>query len=433
MNGLRISIMKNFKKPKIEALKKLFLKNSISELSEGLDLFLSAKPNDTEGLNLLGLLEQKKGNMQEARRIFDELYERNPTSAGILLNLGGLINELGDSALAISRFKKAIALNPGRELAELTFKALGQAQKSSGQKEEALDSFHKGLALEGALKDEFQLEIAHHYRSTENYHQAIKAFEGLCIRESRVHQLECIYRTENIPLFQQKAKALVAEGKPNPLLGALIAHSNASLETMYENPFCKNPLSMVFQGVLPADKLTDNLISSLVRFSESPNIDFSHQPLLTNGRQSYGNVLKSGEPFVADLEAIIMTCVKHYRKKFHAVNEPFLKKWPANFMIYAWLVNIRPSGQLRAHMHKEGWLSGSIYLDIPKTQNTNEGAISFSLHDGELPKFNYSFPEVSLPVTKRQVVMFPSSLFHRTLEFKGKTNRVSLAFDVIPI
>lgn len=424
--------MKNADQPTIESLKKLFLQNSISELSQRLDQFLSAKPNDLDALNLLGLLEQRKGNVEEARRIFEQLYEKNPGSAGILLNLGSLINELGDSALAISKFKRAIALKPDKGLTELTFKALGQAQKTSGQQEEALESFRNGLAVGGSLKDEFQLEIAHHYRIMEDYQQAVKAFEGLNIQASDIHQLECIYRTANISLFQERAKALVAKGRPNPLLGALIAHSNVSLETTYDNPFCKNPLNMIFQGLLPAEKLSNELINSLVRFSEKQNIKFNPQPLLTNGNQSYGNLLQSGESFVADLETIILACVKHYRKKFQKTNEPFLKKWPAKFIIYAWLVNIKSSGHLRPHMHKEGWLSGSIYLDVPKRQKNNEGGISFSLHDGKLPKFNHAFPEVSISVEKRQVIMFPSSLFHRTLEFKAKTNRVSLAFDVIP-
>lgn len=83
-------------------------------------------------------------------------------------------------------------------------------------------------------------------------------------------------------------------------------------------------------------------------------------------------------------------------------------------------------------MHKEGWLSGSIYLDVPQNINPDEGGISFSLDGGNLPTFNTQFPQISVPVRKREVLMFPSSLFHKTLSFGGIKNRVSLGFDVMP-
>ena len=114
-------------------------------------------------------------------------------------------------------------------------------------------------------------------------------------------------------------------------------------------------------------------------------------------------------------------------------NENELKQWPQKFELYAWLVNIEPSGHLQAHMHKEGWLSGSIYLDVPEGNvKSTSGGISFGFDGAGLPVFNTSFTETPFSVRKRQVVMFPSSLFHRTLPFAGARNRVSLAFDVIP-
>jgi hypothetical protein len=89
-------------------------------------------------------------------------------------------------------------------------------------------------------------------------------------------------------------------------------------------------------------------------------------------------------------------------------------------------------GHLDPHIHKEGWVSGSLYLEVPSNTQGKEAAISFSLHGANYPCDSTDFPEKFVEVSKRKICMFPSSLFHKTTEFKSKGRRVTLAFDVIP-
>ena len=42
-------------------------------------------------------------------------------------------------------------------------------------------------------------------------------------------------------------------------------------------------------------------------------------------------------------------------------------------------------GSLSGHMHKEGWLSGSLYLSRPPRTLNNDGDIVFSLHGSNYP------------------------------------------------
>jgi tetratricopeptide (TPR) repeat protein len=202
--------------PGFNYLTKLFLDGALEELSSELERFLCADPSNLDGLNLLGLLEKKKGNVNEARKIFENLCERHPNSVGVLSNLGNLIAEQGNSTSAIAIFIKALALKPGKSQAEIIFKGLGLAQKSLGLDKEAIKSFKKGLRLRGPLNAELQLEIAHIYRKREDYYQAITAFDRIDIRASKIHQLECIYRIKDTTLFKEKLVALAGERKPNP-------------------------------------------------------------------------------------------------------------------------------------------------------------------------------------------------------------------------
>ena len=84
-------------------------------------------------------------------------------------------------------------------------------------------------------------------------------------------------------------------------------------------------------------------------------------------------------------------------------------------------------------MHKLGWLSGSIYLKIPTGSSSSEGNIVFSLNGGDYPTGSKIFPERELDIKTGDIVLFPSSIFHRTLPFDSDENRVTLAFDIKPL
>ncbi len=93
---------------------------------------------------------------------------------------------------------------------------------------------------------------------------------------------------------------------------------------------------------------------------------------------------------------------------------------------------MKKQGNLLAHMHKHGWISGSIYLRIPEKAKENEGDIKFSTHGGDYPHDNKLFPSKIVDLKKGNIVMFPSSLFHSTIPFSSNEDRITLAFDVIP-
>ncbi len=89
-------------------------------------------------------------------------------------------------------------------------------------------------------------------------------------------------------------------------------------------------------------------------------------------------------------------------------------------------------GNLNGHMHKEGWLSGAIYIDLPDKNKKNEGDIEFSLHGANYPHDGKSYTTEILEINKGDIVFFPSSLFHSTIPFHSDYQRITLAFDIIP-
>ena len=114
-------------------------------------------------------------------------------------------------------------------------------------------------------------------------------------------------------------------------------------------------------------------------------------------------------------------------------DEIFLISLAAEFPKAIWIIDIKKGGNLKSHMHKLGWLSGSLYLNIPKKEDPSEGNIVFSLHGADYPHDDKIFPSKEVDINKNDIVLFPSSIFHHTLPFNSEENRVTLAFDVYPV
>ena len=83
-------------------------------------------------------------------------------------------------------------------------------------------------------------------------------------------------------------------------------------------------------------------------------------------------------------------------------------------------------------MHKEGWLSGSLYLKLSKLEGSSEGNIIFDLDGADYPTDGRDFPSKELNIEQGDIVLFPSSIFHKTVPFNSAERRVTLAFDVKP-
>ena len=84
-------------------------------------------------------------------------------------------------------------------------------------------------------------------------------------------------------------------------------------------------------------------------------------------------------------------------------------------------------------MHKQGWLSGSLYLNLQKDPGSSQGNIIFDLDGGGYPKNAQVFQPKEFIIEKGDIILFPSSIFHKTVPFESLEHRITLAFDVKPI
>ena len=73
-----------------------------------------------------------------------------------------------------------------------------------------------------------------------------------------------------------------------------------------------------------------------------------------------------------------------------------------------------------------------VYLKTIASTNNNEGAIELSIHGYDLPIIRKNYPRKIHQPQKGDIILFPSSLFHRTIPIETEAERCVVAFDLYP-
>jgi|TARA_B100002052_G_scaffold124677_1_gene114474 tetratricopeptide (TPR) repeat protein len=380
--------------------------------------------------NLLALGYRYTNNVEAALKIYEDLLRLNPGNFLLSTNLGNLYMAIGKISKAIDCFEVAFKKEPNHVS---NLEALAIAYQDTGRNKEAIDCFKKVLALDEG-KESARYHLARMLVRLNYYSEAIEHFDKTNYGLSKSHLLECLYYLGDKDKFYEHYRELINRKIINPLMASIGSHASIRFNiSNKENPFCSDPFNYIKkQNITDNNELNDDLISSILEFHKSGESDPKSQPLLSNGKQSSGNIFLNQRNDIQLLKKILENKVKNYLKEFSTSNEGFIINWPKNFKIYGWLVSISSGGKLSAHIHKEGWLSGSLYFKMPSKKTKNEGNIVFSLDGANYPTDGKKFDKKSVDVNKGDLVLFPSSLFHHTIPFKSNEERVTFAFDIIP-
>jgi len=98
----------------------------------------------------------------------------------------------------------------------------------------------------------------------------------------------------------------------------------------------------------------------------------------------------------------------------------------------SWYVRLTQGGYQDAHMHSLGWLSGVVYLSTIEHPANGEGSIEFGLHGYDYKILNKNIPKEQYQPSNGDLVLFPSSLFHKTIPVRQNCDRSVIAFDLMP-
>ena len=91
---------------------------------------------------------------------------------------------------------------------------------------------------------------------------------------------------------------------------------------------------------------------------------------------------------------------------------------------------MKSGGELQPHIHSQGWLSGSIYINIPPKSKADSGNLVVAVGREEDAIDTRINSKKIINVVTGSVVLFPASLMHHTIPFESEEERIVLAFDV---
>jgi|TARA_Y100000996_G_scaffold135046_2_gene102610 tetratricopeptide (TPR) repeat protein len=417
-------------KRKIEEIVNLYENNDFKELNKACEKFLSEFPNSPLGWNLYALSFKNLGNLQKAMKIYENLISENPQTPTLMTNLANIYSDIGRQVDAEKLYKKAIKLDPKSINA---INGLGMVYQIMGKLEESIRSFSSILDFD--MNNKYaNFNLAESYRKIGKYDEAIDCYSKAENPLSKSHMLECIYRVKDKNFFTNQLSLLNQENELlNPLMSCIISHASIRYDESFDNPFCNDPIDYIrVSDITENDHYDINVINQIINIQKTESIDDKPQPLLNGGKQTSGNLFKIKNNSIQKIEMLIMEEIDSYKSSFRNSGQGFILNWPKKYELLGWIVDIKEGGKLKPHMHKQGWLSGSMYLKVDKDKSEG-GDILFTLDGAGYPNDGKKFDIKKVNVEENKIILFPSSIFHYTTPFEGRENRVTLAFDIKPI
>ena len=143
-----------------------------------------------------------------------------------------------------------------------------------------------------------------------------------------------------------------------------------------------------------------------------------------------GNIFNIKNEDTNEIQKIIRAEIEKYRTKYIKSEEGLIKKMPTEYNLYGWFISMKSGGNLKPHIHSEGWLSGSIYINVPRNLKNDSGNLVVSLGEESDATGRRLNEKKTINVVTGSMVLFPASLMHHTLPFESEEERIVLAFDV---
>jgi uncharacterized protein (TIGR02466 family) len=403
-----------------------FLKEAAQHYQKATDL----EPRFFEAQANLGTVLQQQGKLAEAEQCYRQALALHTDARGHF-NLGTVLYGLGRHQEAVAAFREAVKLDP--QFAD-AWNSLGETLRDRGEMEEALRCYERALAAQPEHA-RARYNLGETFCLAGRLTDAIAHFDTSGFADSKERALQCLYKTGQFERFKQRFDELAAATPHRSvLLGTLAAHYAANFEVPNDYHFCKQPMDYVLHTRIEELAAPESpLLHALLQDIRHLAIAERKQGRLYYGMQSAGNLLLRSEPSFQKLAALLRQKVSEYRQHFAASREEIIRAFPRRIeFASSWYLRMNQGGYLTSHIHEEGWISGCVYLKLPDKQQGHEGSFEYSTDGDDYPRLHDNFPNRIVDQQVGDLVLFPSSLFHRTIPFQSDQERVCVAFDIKP-
>ncbi len=424
---------------------------------------LELEPNNPDALINLGGIYKDLGNLDQALASTLKSLELNPDNVTAHINLGGIYKDLGNLDQALASTLKSLELNPNNPDTHMN---LGGIYKDLGNLDQALAATLKSLEFE-PNHPEAQFNLGSIYKDLGNENEAIKYLEKAssdkkCRDEAIINLAEIYYysrrysdgvrlltnakKDQEISFllsfylclgqkeeFNNCAKYLIAENKFTAKSIAAIDHANIIYNQRLSNGLSRSTLDTIHNYKISENEISEESLSEIIRTILSNKFQQRSQGHLENGIQTAGNILEyPSKPFQI-LREVILSRLVEYSRSFGVGKDAYFERnlLTGKYYLNSWAMVMEKGGCLKYHNHEHGLITGTFYLQVPNCgEQSEEAAIEFTHKGPNYPADNASFERKIFAPKNRDLNIFSSALFHRTIPFSSETKRICVAFDV---
>ena len=391
---------------------------------------IELRPDDAETHKNLGSTLLKLDRLDEAEAVFRKAIALKPDFADAHNYLGSSVKELGRLDEAEAVFRRAIELKPDFSDAHNN---LGVTLQGLGRLDDAEDSYTQAIRFNPESIDSLTNRWLILF-SKKCFESALRDAQSLLTNSIGQFELITLYALGRIDEIYKRIAILSGIDGQNINIAAFSSFIAIAEKRNTTYNFCPNPMDFIYYSNLSAHiKNSTAFISEVIE--ELGSIATTWEPSgksTVSGFQSTSgaNLLSSSSKNISKIKSIIVEELKAYYSKYHSESCLYISKWPNDNFLFGWHVILKKQGHQTAHIHPAGWLSGVIYLKVVPSRGKDEGAIEFGLN-GQHYSHIHS-PKLTFQPKVGDMVLFPSSLHHRTIPFMAEADRIIISFDLIP-
>jgi uncharacterized protein (TIGR02466 family) len=157
---------------------------------------------------------------------------------------------------------------------------------------------------------------------------------------------------------------------------------------------------------------------------------------LRGGTQTYGALFDQREPLIQLLRAQLEKAIGAYIKDMRdEPSHPLFARRSRGFGFSgSWSVRLSEGGFHTNHFHPMGWISSAYYVTVPdEARDVEKKSGWFKLGETNLGLGEHERIEKYVQAQPGHLVLFPSYFWHGTVPFNTRDERITVAFDVIPV
>ena len=391
---------------------------------------ISLNPTNHNSYTALGVVSEKLNQNEDAINNFLKALSLKEDSIETMNNLGFLYNKMKNFESSISYLKKCLKIKNDYSAAHYN---IGFAYFNTKRFDEAKLHFQESLNHGHKAKD-INFYLGEISKINKEYLEALKYYKTSQHNKTNIRILEMLAITNKKNEYLKTLDEIKKNNDCDRRIASITPHIYQEYKLDNTYPFCPNPLDFILDFKLIKEEEIDlEFVDSLIK--EIKNQEFNWEiPMRTTvkGLTSKGNLSLMNLNKLRILEKTLLKCVDKYRENFKNENNTFITSWPESLKFHSWSNSLKKEGYNISHIHPSGWISGVIYLMVPKDIKNDEAGIEFSLFgDDFIKNKNKTLKKIFKP-SVGDLILFPSSLYHKTIPFKSNEERMCVAFDLMP-